>query len=157
MKYCKSSRRGIMMAELVVVLAIVMIATVMVVSFSTMLRDKEQRSRDELTLIQEINAAESLIDSFISGRRITDITESSVISADGSVKFVGTELRISIGGNESRTDKFEFISSIAFDKVEVAGDIIYFTTISYRVGEGTDTYTFTTYPFVGKEIGGGKG
>lgn len=171
-----NSRKGATLAELIIVLAVLVIAATMVVSFSSMMHGAQGISNERFEAMQDVTAAESIIEGFIE----SNCNQSaSVAFKSGSLVFTrgqNSEKKeatlgfhnnihyiISSGYNgESVKMEFEHIDSITFkfmstngyvdneSEIVATGDIIYYCTINYSVDKTNYTYTFCVNPYTGE-------
>ncbi len=161
-----NNRRGFTLAELSIVLAVLVIVSAMVVSFTTMVGGSQELSSARLDAIGNVQVAEAIIESFIEGNEIADFTGevSSLETANAENKKTLTfnlEEGEDVGGTLSITDgetdttiTLERVTEITFDYYGNGTDGIYYCTIKYQVGNHDYDYTFCVNPYVGETVGG---
>ncbi len=180
MKNTIKSRKGATLAELLVVLAVLVIAATMVVSFSSMMHGAQGISNARLEALQEVHLAESLIEGFIENSEkaieIKDGDKLYLMGEDNASVFFSTGKVLYVYGNDVMF--LESIESIKFDTARYAvinnnilssnssvvvggitpsngftsSDVLYYCTITYSVGDTLYTYTFCVNPYVGEEV-----
>nr|MBE6545135.1 hypothetical protein [Oscillospiraceae bacterium] len=165
MKRIKNSRRGATLTELVVVLAVIVIASAMVVSFSSLIGGHRNISDAKLEAMQDVRIAESTIEGFIEGHNNIELTTNKITGTDegnqntNSIYFKNKKLVYEKTGivNENIEIGLENVNSITFDSLPGNdGDVIYFCTVTYE-DPGHDEpakYTFCVNPYAGETIGG---
>ena len=169
MKRIINSRRGATLTELVVVLAVIVIASAMVVSFSSLIGGKSTISKAKLEAMQDVRIAESTIEGFIEGHegidwpndqtQITELSYTTIID-DVNNKTETDKLYFRYGKlvynkNGAITEiELESVQSITFEKTETLTDVIYFCTVTYKDPGHDDpaTYTFCVNPYAGETI-----
>lgn len=154
-----TNKKGFTIVELVIVLAVLVIAAGMVVTFSSMMHGAQGVSNARYEALQDVRVAESLIESFIENNSNKGLTVEKNYSTAGdklyykigdeeyAVFFTNAKAFV-MSGNEVLF--FESIESIVFEIVTGNDDTLYYCTITYDVG-GTDfNYTFCVNPYVGE-------
>lgn len=174
------SRKGATLAELVIVLAVVVIAAGMVVSFSSMMHGAQGISNARHEALQDVRVAEALIESFIENNADA---ENVGFDDNGALTFNkenGKTAKLSFYNsnvvkiiniiNEDETSaqlQIENIESITFEMVDSAGnvckqkgdadinldnDTLYYCTVNYSVADAPHsyTYTFCVNPYAGE-------
>lgn len=155
------SRKGATLAELVIVLAVVVIAAGMVVSFSSMMHGAQGISNARHEALQDVRVAEALIESFIENN-----ADKELFVSDGGGKL---SYKMIEGGEEKEYSVFftnakafvvagndvmflESLDSIAFVKETGTNDTLYYCTITYSVADAPHsyTYTFCVNPYAGE-------
>ena len=168
MKNKNNGKKGYTLVELVIVLAVIVVAAAMAVSFSTMIHSAQSISRARHEALQEVKVAEALIEGFIERNAEKLLVTETTSAVAGEKLFVGNE-------NENNTAVFlnnagafyvdgngviffEYIESINFEitSAETPADELYYCTIKYSVAESQHTYTFCVNPYVGEEMGGNR-
>lgn len=170
-----NSRKGATLAELIIVLAVLVIAATMVVSFSSMMHGAQGISNERFEAMQDVTAAESIIEGFIESNSGTN-TFAYVTKTGNNEKLNiynngETKSAFFINGFISVADldkamQFEHIESVAFELeaefvseinnpdgskyMQYSGDIIYYCTINYSVDKTNYTYTFCVNPYAGE-------
>lgn len=163
MKRIKNSRRGATLTELVVVLAVIVIASAMVVSFASLIGGHRNISDAKLEAMQDVRIAESTIEGFIESHKITLVEETQITGTDegnqntNSIYFENKKLVYKKTGivNENIEIGLENVNYITFDSLPGNdGDVIYFCTVTYE-DPGHDEpakYTFCVNPYAGETI-----
>lgn len=174
MKRIINSRRGATLTELVVVLAVIVIASAMVVSFSSLIGGKSTISKAKLEAMQDVRIAESTIEGFIEGHTNINFETNKLSSytnvVDGepqiedSIYFSRGKLVYEKAEGENTEIELENVQSITFDRsyttkhdangYDVVDDVIYFCTVTYK-DPGHDEpakYTFCVNPYAGETI-----
>ncbi len=174
-----NSRKGATLAELIIVLAVLVIAATMVVSFSSMMHGAQGISNERFEAMQDVTAAESIIEGFVeSNSGLTDAYLESVSKLSFGDKFVmfNNGFIVAYNGEDSKvTMELEHIESITFafafyspitnetyhsnldlangeliDTVRQDLDAVYYCTINYSVDKTNYTYTFCVNPYAGE-------
>ncbi|MBQ7326973.1 MAG: hypothetical protein IJW93_05830 [Clostridia bacterium] len=168
------SRKGATLAELVIVLAVVVIAAGMVVSFSSMMHGAQGISNARHEALQDVRVAEALIESFIEN----NVEEATKIQLEnGTLTFTKGEndsektatikfhdnihyiiLRNFDGETTSlELEKIDSISFVLYADSSVVNndnfadrDTLYYCTVNYSVGDTPYTYTFCVNPYAGE-------
>ena len=161
----KKNRRGVTLAELCIVLAVISIVSTMVVSFSVLVTERSRVSRARLDALNDIRLVESLVEDWIEdGGEITKYSgtpsiESSFFITSGLKNEEGALIFFD-GESLNFGDKaihLETVKSMVFEVIENESntDTLYICTVTYDTGyEGEKTYTFCVNPYVGETIGG---
>ena len=162
MKKNNNSKRGFTLVELVIVLAVLVIASGMVVTFSTMMHGAQGVSNARYEALQDVRAAESLIEGFIEDNADKELrvqedysikgdrlyyTQGEGDGAEDISVFLANGGAFVVSGNEVMF--LESLDSIEFEKVG-DDDILYYCTIKYSVSDTQYTYTFCVNPYVGE-------
>lgn len=159
-------KKGFTIVELVIVLAVLVIAAGMVVTFSSMMHGAQGVSNARYEALQDVRVAESLIESFIENNvgaasdvglienRSLSFTHKNDAEKTAKISFHYSNFVkiITVKGYDTEpvTMQFEHIKDITFMMVEATTDTLYYCTITYDVG-GTDfNYTFCVNPYVGE-------
>ena len=168
------SRKGATLAELVIVLAVVVIAAGMVVSFSSMMHGAQGISNARHEALQDVRVAEALIESFIENNAGEIKIQEDGAGSKGDILYVGDTfdtkesfIRLSSDGDgnaliyvvsddgENGGNKpvisLKSADSITFEKIG-ENDILYYCTITYSVADAPHsyTYTFCVNPYAGE-------
>jgi len=175
-----NSRKGATLAELIIVLAVLVIAATMVVSFSSMMHGAQGISNERFEAMQDVTAAESIIEGFIESHAsaenyvsiddndhvvfhsVSDPTKTTSFNFYNNVDL----LLINYLNGSNVSMEFEHIESITFEleatiindsmviggkaTTVYGGDIIYYCTINYSVDKTNYTYTFCVNPYAGE-------
>ena len=161
----KNNKRGFTLAELTVVLAVLVIVSAMVVSFTVMVTNSRQLSSARLDALSDVRVAETLIEGFIEGNaHKIEISETELTVKEEEVitkkltfnkneEEQGGTLTIT-GGETDTTITLDRVTEITFDYYGEDTDKIYYCTVKYNVGNHNYDYTFCVNPYVGETIGG---
>ena len=160
------SRKGATLAELVIVLAVVVIAAGMVVSFSSMMHGAQGISNARHEALQDVRVAEALIESFIENNADKVEIEKGGAGSKGDILYSfiklgsdgdGNALIYVIQGEGENSDIKPVISlksakSISFVEEKGTNDTLYYCTITYSVADAPHsyTYTFCVNPYAGE-------
>ena len=169
------SRKGATLAELVIVLAVVVIAAGMVVSFSSMMHGAQGISNARHEALQDVRVAEALIESFIENNAGEIKIQEDGAGSKGDVIYIGdtyenrksfiylgsdgdgNALIYVIQGEGENSDIKPVISlksakSISFVEEKGTNDTLYYCTITYSVADAPHsyTYTFCVNPYAGE-------
>ena len=157
----RNNRRGFTLTELTIVLAVLAIVLTLLVSFTTMVSSSRQISGARLEALQDIRVAESIIENFIEGNKITTTfkdeegktipVENVLKSGDNSLTFDKASKTLAVSGGANLT--LERVESITFDYYGEGTEGIFYCTINYTVGNHNYDYTFCVYSYAGN--GGG--
>ena len=172
----KKRRKGMGIAELAVVIAVISIVSLIVVSFTLMVSDKVRNSREKVNAMNDITVIESIVDTWITENVKKEAIfefnpwdggseeEFIVIQAtlqDGSkvsIDFAGNTLSGILPDGNSLSYQTDTVTKITYDKIETKDDALFFCTITYQVAVSnsnsvTHTYTFVINPRVGDKVG----
>lgn len=156
-----TNKKGFTIVELVIVLAVLVIASGMVVTFSSMMHGAQSVSNARYEALQDVRTAESLIEGFIENNAdkglfiLDDGSKLSYKEGVGedekvySVFFTNAKAFV-MAGNEVLF--LESIDSIEFKIYEGTTDTLYYCTITYSVADAPHsyTYTFCVNPYAGE-------
>ena len=155
-------KKGFTLVELVIVLAVLVVAAGMVVTFSSMMHGAQSVSNARYEAMQDVRVAESLIEGFIENNEgnLKTVDNGSSIRGnklclnddDNTSAFLANGGALVISGNEviflESLESIEF--EIVTDKIENPTDTLYYCTITYDVADTLYTYTFCVNPYVGE-------
>lgn len=173
MKNKYNKRKGATLAELIIVLAVLVIASTMVVSFSSMMHGAQGISNERFEAMQDVTAAESIIEGFIENinygipGKLESANKLSFSTLNNGTydKFVtfNNGFIVACYGEDSQVAmELEHINSITFkvltpdgeiaenDNILTTNDVLYYCTINYFVDKTNYTYTFCVNPYVGE-------
>ena len=160
------SRRGMTIAEIVVVLAVVAIASTIVVSFSIMVNTKTRISNSKVDAVGEIRVVESIVDGWIY-RQTLDSAEFNIV--DGvlnskvgedvyTLKFENNQVLGTLPDSERLWFDTESIDGISFEIIRKEdteeNDLIIFCTVDYRILNGLGEEEIASYIFCVNEYVG---
>lgn len=157
MKNTIKSRKGVTLTELVVVLAVVVIAAGMVVTFSSMMHGAQGISNERYEALQDVRTAEALIEGFIENNADkTPIIPEETTVGGNKLYFEDKCVFLANGGAFVMTDRevifFEHVTRIDFSIESTSFDTLYYCTITYEVAKTPYTYTFCVNPYVGEGV-----
>ena len=116
-----TKKRAFTLAELAVVLAVIAIATTMVVSFTALVGNRRAVSQQKLDAFNEIRLVEALVES---------------IDAESGILTLGTD-------SDKQEISLERVTEINISGPKTnSGIMLYSCTLTYKVADKEDTYTF---------------
>ena len=154
----RKPNKGMTIAEICIVLAVLSIVSLSIVSFAAMATGRGATSTDKLKVMQDIELLEALVDNwFNEAYTITDKPEandenSSLIVGDKSLSWAKNGNLVIDG---TQTYRFETVTELTFEKMSQGDDDIYFCTVTYTYRQNKDregTYIFCVNPRVGEAI-----
>lgn len=161
-----NSRKGATLAELIIVLAVLVIAATMVVSFSSMMHGAQGISNERFEAMQDVTAAESIIEGFIENITFNSTgkleTKNKISFGEKFVMFNNGFIVAYYGEDSQVAMELEHINSITFKVLTPNGeiaengdilttnDVLYYCTINYSVDKTNYTYTFCVNPYTGE-------
>jgi flagellar basal body-associated protein FliL len=132
------------------VLAVLVIVSAMVVSFTAMTSNSRRISEARLEALQDIRVAEAIVENFIEGNKITTVFEkdesgntlvkNKLEAGENSLVFNEAYKTLTVSGGTKYT--LERVKSITFDYYGDGAEKIYYCTITYMVGNQEYNYTF---------------
>ena len=153
--------RGFTLAELTVVLAVVTIVSTMVVSFVTILTQRNRAAKEMLNTMQDIEVIETMTEAWIEkqiadGYTIDPTLEEGTLCA---VKFEESPRKLFWRDHIfENTDGLKYSTSstiigVSFDDDGNTNDF-YYVTVTYKLTDKSEeqTYTFCVNPYVGEEF-----
>ena len=154
----RNNRRGFTLTELTIVLAVLAIVLTLLVSFTAMVNNSRQISTARLEALQDIRVAESIIENFIEGNKITTTfekdeegktipVENVLESGEKKLVFNTENKTLAVSGGANLT--LERVESITFDYNGGGTEGIFYCTINYNVGNHDYDYTFCVYSYAG--------
>lgn len=163
MKNAIKSRKGATLIELLIVLAVLVIAAGMVVTFTSMMHGAQGISNARHEALQDVIVAESLIEGFIENNSSETLKiQENASGAKGDALYVGNDFATKTGGvflsyagafvvSGNEVLFLESLDSITFEEHGTA-DKIYYCTIKYNVAGTPCIYTFCVNPYVGEGV-----
>ena len=136
-------KKGMTLAEIVVVLAVVAIVSTIVVSFSLMVNRKAQISRNKVDVVGEITLVEKLVDNWVYQQTLN--SNELTIVTDGIISSNGDKL--SLIDNKILGYEFENIESITFEKYEKNNDMLIICTINCYLLNSAGNKDINSYVF----------
>lgn len=168
----KNNRKGVTLAEICIVLAVVAIVSLSVASFATMAGGRGTSAATKLDAMGDLEIVEAVVESWIleatkdpENKIIVDQdSDIAVIDKDGkslgSIMRSGHTLHISFPGeNGAVIYQLKTMKDIVFaaEQNEAETSAIYYCTVTYQYRNGIvtkeQTYTFCIYPRVGEIVG----
>ena len=163
----RNYRKGVTLAEMCIVLAVVAIVSLSVASFATMAGGRGTAAATKLDAMGDLEIVEAIVESWI--LEAANREKNIEIAEDGSTIFTtinkndkiglsGKTLQVSFPDGEE--DIYYNLKSITGLKFDWAGDDakIYYCTVTYQYRNGIvtkeQTYTFCVYPRVGEIVSG---
>lgn len=159
-------KKGMSLAEIVVVLAVVAIVSTIVVSFSVMVDAKTRSSNSKVDAVADIRVVEDIIDGWVYRHTLNDADFSVV---DGNISCVENDVTYHLSFVDGRvvgelinseslwfdTASIESISFEMFEKNEVDNkDLLIICTINYYLIDGSGEKVVTPYVFCVNEYVG---
>ena len=161
----RNYRKGVTLAEMCIVLAVVAIVSLSVASFATMAGGRGTAAATKLDAMGDLEIVEAIVESWI--LEAANREKNIEIAEDGSTIFTtinkndkiglsGKTLQVSFPDGEE--DIYYNLKSITGLKFDWAGDDakIYYCTVTYQYRNGIvtkeQTYTFCVYPRVGEIV-----
>lgn len=151
MKKFYSSKKGMTLAELAVVVAVVGIIATMVVSFTVLVSNKNTISGAKLKAMNELELVEENVEHII--------TES--VAENNRVKSLAldTEAKALIFTYNDDSEyrypaALECISAVTITDGDIYGEKLYICKVIYSIKQGEElTYTFCVNPYEGESVG----
>ncbi len=146
-------KKGMTLAEIVVVLAVIAIVSTIVVSFSLMVNRKSQISRNKVEVVGEINLVEKLVDSWV----YQQILSSNELVIEASRITSSNDDELSLIDNKILGYEVTNIESITFEKYEKNNDMLIICTINYYLlnsagNKDINSYVFCINEYIGDII-----
>ena len=152
MKKNAKNRRGFTIAELTIVLAVIAVVSTMVVSYVTIITQRNRAATERLNVMQDIQVIESMTEAWIEEISNIGVTDDTLISIDDTSVAMKFDLASS---TYCALTKYETtaIKSVTY-RSEGSDDILYFVTVTYALSDknGLQTYTFCVNPYVGEGV-----
>ncbi len=157
----RSKRRGVSIAEICVVLAVISIAALMVTSFSLLINTRSTVSVARANILDDAYVAESVLDSWFNSM----LSNGAVISAEDGVLSAEKDditytvairdnlLTAPMANGQNLEIEMSTVKVITVEQKQNTTDTIWFCTLSYPDPQGgnTDlTYTFCINPRIGE-------
>ena len=144
------NRRGFTLVELSVVITLVAIISLAVVSFSIFMNQKAVASRKTIAAMQELDIAESMIESWLDRNGGASIGDDLDLDTDHKLLYNGESLQLS-GGRLLLNDSaltFDSLKSATFTKNTSGGKLILYCNMTYSTGQGEKTICVVICPRV---------
>lgn len=172
----RNYRKGITLAEMCIVLAVVAIVSLSVASFATMAGGRGTAAATKLDAMGDLEIVEAIVESWIleiskdseneisiveiDKKRDKLISKHKVTNEEEEIWLPGTTLQVSFPEEELIIYTVKSITGLKFEK-RVSDDgnsTIYYCTVTYQYRNGIvtkeQTYTFCVYPRVGEIVSG---
>ena len=160
------SRRGVTLAEIMVVLAMVAIMITMVVSFSLLISEHTRTSLEHDTVIQDRQVIESGVENWLSQvtKKSATLTCSSheitatIADATYTLKFSNGALIGELPDDQTITIHTQTAKAVNFELMQKGStqvDYLLFCTILSKA-DTDEGYTFCVNPHVGEQGGNGE-
>ena len=121
-----TKKRAFTLAELAVVLAVIAIASTMVVSFTALVGNRRAVSQQKLDAYTEIRLVEALVENYIENNAPEAAMDTDAVLASINIKTT-----------------LESVKEIEISAPEVnSGKMLYYCTLTYEVAKSEETYTF---------------
>ncbi len=159
-------RKGITLAEMSIVMAVIAIVSLSVVSFVTITSGRGTNSIAKLNAMEEIELVEAVVDGWFA--QAVQVEEP--LNTGGSFDMSGQTLKVIFPGKTEATDYYlEKVTEVSFSQRfltesgecketladgDVVKDTLYFCTVTYvqHNEDVRETYTFCINPRVGETI-----
>ncbi len=157
-------KKGMSLAEICVVLAVISITALMVSSFTVMVGARSAVSAAKLKVMEDTALAESLLDGWIyrmTGENAVVITQNDELKAvmPGNVMYIvkleDGMLTAPLPEGKQLAVELSTVNAISVEELRSGGDAIFFCTVTYpdpRGGDEDQTYTFCINPRVGETV-----
>ena len=147
MRTSRRTKKGITIAEVCVVLAVLAVVSTIVLSFILLVNRRVEVGKAKTALMEDVALTKALIEPYFEkNQEGFDADQEFFNSADKTLTVDG------------KTAKLSQVTKIACDKKEGNhGDYLLFVTLTYELPyeDGEKTYTFCVNPYVGETVGGG--
>ena len=164
----RNYRKGITLAEMCIVLAVVAIVSLSVASFATMAGGRGTAAATKLDAMGDLEIVEAIVESWIA--EAVKLEKTIEIAEEGSVIRISTDTNDKITASTSglleisfpdgNEDIYYHLKSVTGLKFASDGENakIYYCTVTYQYRNGIvtkqQTYTFCVYPRVGEIVSG---
>ena len=151
----KNKRKGVTLAEMSIVMAVIAIVSLSVVSFVTITSGRGTASIGKLNALEEIELVEAIVDNWFA----MNAKDGTPLEPSGSISMERQTLRVGFTPGAPLTSyHLEKVKSVEFTQEppnETTGDVLYFCTVTY-VQNNEDAqeqkYIFCITPRVGETI-----
>ena len=158
-------RKGVTLAEMSIVMAVIAIVSLSVVSFVMITSGRGTAGIAKLNAMEEIELVEAIVDNWFA----MNAKDETFINPRGSIEWNGKTLEVGFTPGSTTKYNLEKVTDISFsqmfltesgeykktlDNGDVVKDILYFCTVTYVQEEDAreQTYTFCINPRVGETI-----
>lgn len=147
-------RKGVTLAEMSIVMAVIAIVSLSVVSFVMITSGRGTAGIAKLNAMEEIELVEAVVDGWFAQAA----QEGEPFIPQSSIMLEGQTLRVIFPKKDKPTDYYlEKVKSVKFTQEppnEITGDVLYFCTVTYVQEEDAreQTYIFCINPRVGETI-----
>ena len=156
-------KKGMSLAEICVVLAVISIAALMVSSFTVMVGARSAVSAAKLKVMEDTALAESLLDGWV--HQMTG-EDTAVTAPNGTLYAVKDNIPYTVvledgmliaplPEGKQMAVELTTVTAIRVEELRSGGDAIFFCTVTYpdpRGGDEEQTYTFCINPRVGEKV-----
>ena len=159
---CRKHKKGMTIAEICIVLAVLSIVSLSIVSFAAMATGRGATSTDKLKVMQDIELLEAMVDNWFNEVYTTEDKPEIDTNNGGLLKVGDTKSLSWANGNliidGIRTYRFETVTGLEFERLNQGDDDdddIYFCKVTYTYRQNKDKtgyYTFCVNPRVGEPI-----
>lgn len=161
MKQNTGKKKGVTLAEICVVLAIISICSVMVVSFSLMVSRRSAAAQARLAVMEDVASLEVVVENWVERLTVAGAAftaEPGLLSAtlDGvsyTCTFDGERLIGTLPDGTALSYLPEAVTAISFNAAQKSADGIFFCTVTYEINGEAFPYTFCVNPYVGETVG----
>lgn len=143
-----AQKKGATLSEMAIVLAVLAIISLVVVSFIVALNSRVKIAKAKLAAMQDIQAIESIVEKQIEQEYAISGNAPALTITDGVLKK----------GEETLYAFNSTVTGIACTQINnqtdetAATDAIFFVTLTYRLPNAEERYTFCVNPYIGDSI-----
>ena len=139
------SRKGVTLAEIMVVLALVAIMITMVVSFVMLITERTRANAQNDAMRRDVEIIRTGAERWLDATAPTTLTADGgkVTAGESSLVFQYGSLRGTLPGGESVSMRTESVSSVSFEVMANGEDTLLFCYITCQDIETDETVTFT--------------
>ena len=156
-----SNKKGMTIAELCVVLAVIAIVSTIVVSFSVLVHQKTAISNSKVDAVADIRVVENIIDGWIYRQEVLGhniSVEGDVVKSSGGYELTFSDNKIlgTLPDEKNLWFNTSTIESIEYEIFDKETDVLVVCTINYYVSNGSElvenSYIFCVNQYVGDII-----
>ncbi|MBR2938102.1 MAG: hypothetical protein IKB80_06410 [Oscillospiraceae bacterium] len=159
----KKRKKGMSIAEICIVLAVISIAGLMVTSFTVMVGTRSSVSAARLEVMQDLEMAETVLEGWVdnmTGQDAVFVAEEGRLKAvkdtvDYAVTLEDGLLMAPVPAGAPYRVALETVTAIAVEAKHNGPDTIFFCTLTYtdpQGGEEPQTYTFCINSRIGEKV-----
>ena len=146
------SKRGMTLVELSVVLAVIAIASTMVVSFLLMVSARRKAATERLEALTDIELVESVTESWIENNPGCSVASDALTNpTDTTRALVFTNGKLLHNGKAMPLNNVTDVT-FSFSAETGANDVLYIVKVEYTVADKADSYIFCVNPYVGEGV-----